>query len=71
MLEKHVHGLLLDHLQQKGFLASSQWGFSPGKSTTLALVSTFHQLLKLAKAGLDLGLVFFDLKKVFDTVPHT
>ena len=63
LLEKHICGFLLSHFQQKGLLAPSHWGFSPGKSTTSALLATFHCLLQLSEAGHDLGLVFFDLKK--------
>ena len=70
LLERHVHSLLSSHLNEQGLLSSSQWGFMPGKSTTTALTSTFHSILELAEKGYDMALLFFDLKKAFDTVPH-
>ena len=69
LLERHTHNLVTEHLQTNGLL-SAQWGFTPGKSTTTALVSVFHDILQLADRGKDIGLVFFDLRKAFDSVPH-
>ncbi len=39
----------------------------PGKSIVTALTSTFHSILQLLEAGLDVSL---DLRKAFDSVPH-
>ena len=50
-------------------LSVDQWGFCPGKSTVTALTSTFH-VFQLLEAGFDVSLVFFDLRKAFDSVPH-
>ena len=51
-------------------LAGAQWGFTPGESTVTALLSTFHDIFQPLKSGADVSLVFFDLYKAFDTIPH-
>ena len=51
-------------------LAGAQCGFTPGKSTVTALLLTFHDIFQLLESGADVSLVFFDLRKAFDTVPH-
>ena len=51
-------------------LTKDQWGFTPGKSTVTALLSSFYDILQLLESGADVSLVFFDLCKAFDSVPH-
>jgi len=70
LVEKHIYALLLQHLIENDLLSQSQWGFTPGKSTVTALLSTFHNILQLLESGYDVSLIFFDLKKAFDSVPH-
>ena len=48
-------------------LSPNQWGFLPGKSASSALTDEWHQILE---QNVEVGTVFFDLKKAFDTVPH-
>ena len=40
------------------------------KSTTTALLETTHNWLQLLESGRDVGAIFFDFKKAFDSVPH-
>jgi len=46
------------------------WGFTPSRSTTTALLSLFHNSLRQAENGMNIGLVFFHLLRAFDSVPH-
>ena len=39
LLEKHVRGYLLNHLQEHSPISEKQWGFTKGKSTTGALLT--------------------------------
>ena len=55
------------HLIQNILLSDDQWGFSPENSTVTALILSFHNILKSLD---DVGLVFFDLRKAFDSVPN-
>ena len=52
---------------ENGLLSDVQWGFTPGRSTTTALLSLFHNIMQLAENGNDIGLVFFDLLRAFDS----
>jgi len=54
---------------ENGILSGVQWGFTPGRSTTTALLSAFHSIMWLAENGMTLDL-FFDLRRAFDRVPH-
>ena len=55
---------------ENGLLSDVKWGFTPGRCTTNALLSVFHNMMRLTDSGNDIGLVFFDLRKAFDRVPH-
>jgi len=70
ILEKHIHSLVFEHLMENGLLSDVQWSFTPGRSTTTALLSVFHNIMQLAENGNDIGLVFFHLLRAFDSVPH-
>ena len=47
-----------------------QWGFQSGKSTELALLNTINDWLVCMEKRHDVGTVFFDFTKAFDSVPH-
>ena len=47
-----------------------QWGFLSGKSTTTALLATTYEWHKHLEAGVEICVVFLDLQKAFDSVPH-
>ena len=51
-------------------LSNSQWGFQPGKSTVTALLAIVDNWLRMLDEGREIGAVFFDLQKAFDSVPH-
>ena len=70
LLEKHVYKLVWQYLEDKKLISDNQWGFCPGKSTTTALLSTFHEVIQILEQGSDVALIFFDLRKAFDSVPH-
>ncbi len=70
VLEKHLHLLISDHICEHSPLSDCQWGFQPGKSTFAALLSTTQDWFQLLEKGMEVGAVFFDFKKAFDTVPH-
>ena len=74
LLERHVHHLLLQHLNAYPCysISSRQWGFLPGRSTASALLSVTYDWLQQLELGNEVCSVFFDLKKAFDsTVSHT
>ena len=65
-----MHNLLWDHLEEIGQIAENQWGFTHGKSTVTALLSTFNSVYQYMERGCDVALLFLDISKAFDSVPH-
>ena len=75
LLEKIIYSSIATFLDSSYPLAASQWGFLPGRqvlgrSTTHALFSAMHDWLSSMEDGHEIGAVFFDLTKSFDSVPH-
>ena len=70
LLEKHIHGLMYEHLANQQELSDSQWGFRSGRSTVTALLSVTQEWLSTLEHGHELCAVFFDYRKAFDSVPH-
>ena len=62
--------MISDHISQYSSLSNTQWGFQSGKSTVQALLVTTDIWLQCLEKGNDVGTVFFDFKKAFDSVPH-
>ena len=48
----------------------SERSFQPGKSTVAALLATVDNWLRMLDEDSEIGAVFFDLRKAFDSVPH-
>ena len=71
LLEKHVQNLLVKHFEEHCPLSVQQWGFTPGKSTTGALLAATNHWFSLLDQGYDICAVFFDYSKAFDMVPHS
>ena len=70
VLERHVSNIMKNPLIDHSPLSTQQWGFTAKKSTTSALRSFTHNCLKSLNNGNEVGAVFVDLSKAFDSVPH-
>ena len=70
LLEKHVHGLILNHLNLRHPIALQQWGFQSKKFSVSALIDVSYNWSKALDQGNEVCAVFFDLQKAFDSVPH-
>ena len=70
LLEKHIHSLIFDYLNEHAPVSDVQWGFQQKKSAVTALLSVTQDWLALLDQRKDTHCVFFDLQKAFDTVPH-
>ena len=71
VFERHVYGIIMDHLRLHNPLATTQWGFLIGRSTITALLSSTDEWFKALENGLEVcTVVFFDFRKAFDSVPH-
>ena len=75
-LSKVAEGLIIDlELEIKSavlkIIDSSQFGFQPGSSTTLALIAMLHKWLGSSYgANADIRILLLDFNKVFDLVDH-
>ena len=70
ILERHIHGKILMHLQSAYPLSESQWGFCSGKSTMQALLTATNDWQEMMESGIEAAAVFFDFTKAFNSVPH-
>ena len=70
VLERHISGQIMSHLESVSPTSSNQWGFLPGRSTTSALLSITNDCLQALDRGYEVCTIFFDIRKAFDSVPH-
>lgn len=71
IIEKLIATRLTNYLNKFNILSSCQFGFRPGYSTDLALVSLTDKLKSFIDEGFYAGSVFIDLSKAFDTINHS
>ena len=71
LLERHMYSQITSHLETHHPLSTSQWGFQSGRSTVTALLETTHNWLQFMDTGKEVGAVFFDLQKAFDSMYRT
>ena len=68
ILEKLVHNNIITNLIPK--ITLKQHGFMPTKSTVTQLLATFMDVNTNLDAGRRSDVIYFDLAKAFDSVPH-
>ena len=70
VLESIFRDHITDHLDQHNLIADTQHGFRKGKSCTTNLLDHLEALTKQVDEGIPVDVVYLDLAKAFDTVPH-
>ena len=70
LIERHVKRIVEDHLQENSPISKKQWGFMSSRSTVSALIRVIDGWLCALDQGYEVCVVFFDISKAFDTVPH-
>ncbi len=70
LLEKHVKSILEEHLIQHCPISTRQWGFMRARSTVSALIQVVDDWSKAIDNKSEVAVVFLDIRKAFDTVPH-
>ena len=63
--------LLLNESYIVSPLASQQWGFCSKRSTVSALLDAVNNWQQAFDNGKEVCAIFFDLRKAFDSVPHS
>jgi hypothetical protein len=72
ILEKIILSRLNSYLTSINFISPAQYGFCTASSTEAACITLLNDIQKGldAKKNIQVALMFIDLSKAFDTVPH-
>ena len=70
VMESIIKTNVLEHLTSNNLLTCHQFGFSRSHSCTTQLLHVMDILTKSFDQGVPIDVVYMDLKKAFDTVPH-
>ena len=70
VMESIIKTNVLEHLTSNDLLTSHQFGFLRGHSCTTQLLHVMDILTKSLDQGVPIDVVYMDLQKAFDTVPH-
>jgi len=69
-MKKLLRKAFLDHLIDNGFVSDHQHGFVPGRSCSTQLLEVLDKWTDILDRGGDVDVVYLDLAKAFDSVPH-
>ena len=68
ILERLIYNKIITNILPK--ITSKQHGFMPSKSTITQLLATFTEVNTNIDTGRRTDIIYFDLAKAFDSVPH-
>ena len=69
-LEVIVRDHIMNHMKVNNLFSNKQYGFLPGRSTTLQLLRALDDWTSAMDNGNDIDCIYTDFRKAFDTVPH-
>ena len=66
LIKEHV----MKHMLTNNLISSKQYGFIPGRSTSLQLLKVLDEWTALIDEGISIDCIYMDFQKAFDKVPH-
>ena len=69
-LERIIHAHIFSHLNHHNILCDQQHSFRPKRSCESQLIITVNDIARSLDAGFQIDVIFLDLSKAFDKVPH-
>ena len=70
LTEKIVRSVIVNHMTTNELFSTYQCGFRIKRSCVLQLLDAFDDLTRNYDNGHQTDIVYLDIKKAFDTVPH-
>ena len=71
LIENIIHSSVMKHFDQHKVLCCNQHGFRKKFSCETQLLSTVQEIASSTAKGKQVDIIFLDLAKVFDKVPHS
>ena len=70
LLERIIRDKIVNHMTDNNLFAKSQHGFLAGKSCVTQLLEFLEDVTTALDRGEDVDVIYLDLSKAFDRVPH-
>lgn len=70
ILESFIREHILSYFKKNMLFSSYQYGFIPGRSTVLQLITLLDKWTRHLENGGQLDIIYTDFEKAFDKVPH-
>ncbi len=70
VLETIIRNQVMDFMKNNKMFSSTQFGFLPGRSSTLQLLKVLDIWTKAMEEGYNIDIIYLDYMKAFDTVLH-
>ena len=70
LLERLIKDHLVDFLFKNNLIKASQHGFLKARSCLTNKLCVFEDITKWVDEGSPVDIIYFDVKKAFDKVPH-